>query len=84
MTQEQADRLGRLRAAVVGLPSGGKLITAVNQLPNVPTDTLDIFASVVEEAKQSAKAPAEGAVVPRRTMDGATSVIKQLMFISPR
>ena len=83
MTQLQEDRLGPLKEAVAGLPSGNKLITALQADSKAPVDL--ITAVVVEAKAQGIAQNANGAAATARVdLSNATSLISQMQFISPR
>jgi hypothetical protein len=80
MTQLQEDRLGPLKEAVTGLPSGNKLITALQA--DSKAAPVELITAVVIEAKaQNANGSAATA---RVDLSNATSLISQRQFISPR
>ncbi|KAG7670287.1 hypothetical protein KSW81_002854 [Nannochloris sp. 'desiccata'] len=82
MTQLQEDRLAPLKEAVAGLPSGNKLIAALEAADNSRAAPVELITSVVIEAKsQSVNAAAAAA---RVDLSNATSLISQMQFISPR
>ena len=77
------DHLSRLRAAVAGLPSGTKLITALVGAPETKTEHIELITTVVTEAKTKGAA-ANASATRTADLSTATSVISQLSFILPR
>ena len=84
MAQEHADKVGQLKAAVAGLPSGSLLISALEAAPTVPGSVIELVIKVLHEVKGSPAAANGGAPAVRRSLETAASVINQLMFLSPR
>lgn len=83
MTQSNSDTLSRLRDAVAGLPSGPKLIAALEQAADPSTAPVELIASVVTEAKANRGAENGGAPA-RLDLAGAASLIPALSFVAPR
>ena len=85
MTQMQEDRLGPLKQAVAGLPSGNKLIAAL-EAPDSKAAPVELITSVVIEAKSQGGAQNDSgaASTARVDLSNATSLISQMQFISPR
>lgn len=82
MTQIQQDRLAPLKEAVAGLPSGNKLIAALEASDSKASAPVELITSVVIEAKtQNGNGAASTA---RVDLSNATSLITQMQFISPR
>lgn len=81
MTQLKVEMLDKLKAAVTGLASGEALI---NRAANLPQETIDAIVSVVNEAKNIGGRKENGEPAPRLSVDEARSLIKQIMFLSPR
>lgn len=82
MTQTKEDRLGRLREAVVGLPSGSRLIAAL-EAKNSVAAPIDLIIAVVNEAKGQ-KSAIETAAPTRVDLGQSSSLIPQLQFLTPR
>jgi len=82
MTQLQADRMAPLKEAVAGLPSGNKLIAALEAADNSNAAPVELMTAVVIEAKNQM---GNGSTVAARVdLSNATSLISQMQFISPR
>lgn len=75
------DSLSRLRAAVAGLPSGPKLIAALESAAT-PATPIDLITSTVNEAK--AGGGENGGAPARVDLTGACSLVPALQFVSPR
>lgn len=85
MTQTQEDRLAPLKEAVAGLPSGNKLIAALEASDSKPAPVQLITSVVIEAKAQGAAQNGNGvAGAARVDLSNATSLISQLQFISPR
>jgi hypothetical protein len=82
MTQTQEDRLAPLKEAVAGLPSGNKLIAALEASDNAKGAPVELITSVVIEAKLQGGNGTDAAA--RVDLSNATSLISQMQFISPR
>jgi hypothetical protein len=81
MTQLHRDRLAPLKEAVAGLPSGNKLIAALEGSESKAAPVELITAVVIEAKTQNGGGPAASA---RVDLSNATSLIAQMQFISPR
>ena len=83
MTQMEESRLGRLTEAVAGLPSGNKLIAALEEATNNAAVPIDIITAVVTEARAS-NSVATAPTPARADLSQASSLIPQLQFLTPR